>query len=319
MGETSSQALEHQIARIHRLLEAMDADVTWNDRIPDPDNPKQQRQVDISIRRGECLTLVECRAWKAPQDVTWIEELDGRRRSLNADVIIGVSSSGFTQTALLKAQRLGVILRDFDSLSPEEIRTWGELSTLTLIFYEFRDVEVTITMPIPYRESDGLKITTPTGEPIPPRPVLMAVVEQLKVNWEQQSFLEFRLAMDAANQRINGIRPVTMEIRGRVRTRKYQTEQPSVAIYGTAGDAKNLMEAQVERFPVGESQVIRGPELSSILFDLSRVKIPERCIFESPLVSSRDGLRISHVEVVGVDNILQSKVQFKYALQWSQD
>ena len=42
MADKSYQTLEQQIARIHRLLEAMDADVTWNDRIPDPDNPNKR-------------------------------------------------------------------------------------------------------------------------------------------------------------------------------------------------------------------------------------------------------------------------------------
>jgi hypothetical protein len=316
MADKSYRTLERQIARIHRLLEAMDAVVTWNDRIPDPDNPKQERQIDISIRRRERLTLVECRAWKTPQDVSWVEELAGRRRSLNADTIIAVSSSGFTETARLKAQRLGVVLRDFESLSPEEVRTWGELSTLTLIFYEFRDVEVTIVMPIPYRQGDPLKITAPDGEPISPRTVLMDIVDQTKLSWEQRDFVPFSATMKVDTQRINGVQPLATEIRGRMRTRKRQTEQPSVAIYGKAGDARNSMEAQVERFAIEESQVIIGSELSSIIFDLSKVTIPDRCIFGSLLVSKRDGLRIGHVEVVGIANTLESKVSFKYTLQW---
>jgi hypothetical protein len=264
------------------------------------------------------LTLVECRAWKAPQDVTWIEELDGRSRSLNADAIIGVSSSGFTQTALLKAARLGVILRDFETLSPEEICTWGELSSLTLIFHEFRDVEVTIMMPVSFRQNDGFTITTPDGEPISPRTVLMAIVDKHKTSWEQSSFIGFGAKFDGANQRINGIEPLQVEIRGRMRTRKEQTAQPSVSIYCKAGAARDSMEAQVQRFDVGQSQVIRGPELSSIVFDLSKVVIPRHCILGSPLISNRDGLRISHAEVIGTDNWLRSNVEVKYVLQWLQ-
>jgi hypothetical protein len=317
MSDNSYQTLERQIARIHRLLEALDAEVTWNDRIPDPDNPKQQRQIDITIRRGERLTVVECRAWQVPQDATWVEQLHGRRPSLNADAVIGVSSSGFTDTAILKARRLGVILRDFETLSPGEIEKWGGVSTLTLISHEFRDVEVTITMPVPYRESDGLKITTADGQPISPRAVLMTLVDKLKLGWQQSDFVRFHERMNVADQRINGIQPLAMEIKGRMRNRQFQTEQPSVAIYGNAGDSKSSMEASVERFTVGQTQVIKGPELSSIIFDLSKVKIPDRCILASPLIENSSGLRIKNVEVVGIDNWLQSKVQFKYVLQWS--
>jgi hypothetical protein len=67
------QKFEQQIERIHQLLEAEGVKVTWNDRIPDPDNLSQPRQIDISIRRDGTLTLVECRIHKNPQDVTWID------------------------------------------------------------------------------------------------------------------------------------------------------------------------------------------------------------------------------------------------------
>ncbi len=313
MDEQTYRALERQIALIHELLESSDAEVTWNDRIPDPDNPKQLRQIDVSIRRGNRLTLVECRAWHAPQDVNWIEHLDGRRRSMNADAVIGVSSSGFTETAILKAERLGVILRDFETLSPEEIRAWGTLST------QFRDVEVTITMPNAYRESDGLKITTPDGEPIAPRTVLTAIAEKLATVSNQAEFVDFHTAMTVEQQRVNGVQPIAIKIRGRMRTRHKTSALPSVAIYGKAGDARNSMEAHVERFNVGNSQIISGPKLSSIVFDLSQVKIPDNCIFGIPVFSNSEGLAIRDAKLLGIGNVLQSRVSFKYVLQWSQD
>jgi len=108
----ASEVFEQKIHRIHAMLEGSGADVTWNDHIPDPDNPTQKRQIDITIRRGKHLTLVECRLHQSPQDVNWIEELMGRRQSLIADAVIAVSSSGFTAGALSKAQRYGVIARD---------------------------------------------------------------------------------------------------------------------------------------------------------------------------------------------------------------
>jgi hypothetical protein len=64
--------------------------VTWNDHLPDPDNPFQARQIDISIRKDRRLTIVECRHHKCRQDVQWVEELLGRRMSLGADALIAV-------------------------------------------------------------------------------------------------------------------------------------------------------------------------------------------------------------------------------------
>ena len=72
----------------------------WNDRIPDPDNPNQPRQIDITVIWDNELTIIECRIHNRKQDVNWIEELMGRRVSLKADAVIAVSASGFTDGAI---------------------------------------------------------------------------------------------------------------------------------------------------------------------------------------------------------------------------
>ena len=113
----TSEEFEQQVARIAAVLEGAGATVQWNERIPDPDNPSQARQIDVTVRRDSTLTILECRHHARPQDVQWIEELYGRRDSLSADAIIGVSSSGFTANAWIKAKRLGVFLRDLQKLS----------------------------------------------------------------------------------------------------------------------------------------------------------------------------------------------------------
>jgi hypothetical protein len=135
---------ERQVERIHQLLEVEGSTVTWDDHITDPDSPSQPRQIDVSIRRDGSLTLVECRIHKEPQDVTWIEELMGRRTSLKADAVIAVSASGFTKTARDKANAHGIHLRDFATLSREEIQKWGRKRTLTPNFCEFTEVVLTV-------------------------------------------------------------------------------------------------------------------------------------------------------------------------------
>src|SRR5258708_3891153 len=97
------EALEREVHRIHDLLVRSHEDVTWNDHIPDPDNPEQLRQIDVTIRRNGELTIIECRLSRRRQDVKWIEELIGRRKSLGAQEIIGVASAGFTEGAQKKA------------------------------------------------------------------------------------------------------------------------------------------------------------------------------------------------------------------------
>lgn len=134
-----STLFEQSIARIHKLLEESNSKVTWDDRIPDPDNPTQNRQIDITIRNDDLITIVECRLHKGRQDVKWIEELIGRQQSLMADSIIAVSSSGFTKGALAKAQKFGIITRDLTELTEEEITRWGKESKLKVNYIKYID------------------------------------------------------------------------------------------------------------------------------------------------------------------------------------
>ncbi len=100
----SSREDEQQTARILDILKEQGAEVTWNDKIPDPDNPEQPRQIDVTIKRDNLLTIAECRLHGRPQDVKWIEELYGRRVSLRASSVIAVSSSGFTSGAIASSR-----------------------------------------------------------------------------------------------------------------------------------------------------------------------------------------------------------------------
>jgi len=144
----TSEKFERQIHRIHELIEQEGSEVTWNDKIPDPDNPEQVRQIDISIKRGGNLTLIECRIHKKAQDVKWIEELIGRRLSLRADAVIAVSNCGFTEGAKLKAKQYGIILRDLQGLTEQEIKEWGRGTRIWLTFFEYQDAEICLLIDV---------------------------------------------------------------------------------------------------------------------------------------------------------------------------
>lgn len=65
---------------------------------------------------------------------------DGTADQSKADAVIAVSASGFTTTARGKPNAHGIHLRDFATLSREEIRNWGRTRTITLNFCEFTNV-----------------------------------------------------------------------------------------------------------------------------------------------------------------------------------
>lgn len=170
------QQFEQQVARIVETLSTVDGEtrVTWNARIPDPDNPTQLRQIDIAIRRHGELTMVECRHRMAPEDVQWIEELYGRRESLGAISVIAVSSSGFTRGAIAKAERLGVFLRTLSQVSPQDVMAWGTRTKVNIVFSQLRRIHLALVV------SDSIALPTPLtalrtdkGAP-PPFPELIA-------------------------------------------------------------------------------------------------------------------------------------------------
>ncbi|MGV7671479.1 restriction endonuclease [Mycobacterium kansasii] len=75
-----------------------------------------------SLREGRWPSerrFIECRDWKRPQNVQWVEQARTKFDDLGANVKILVSSSGFTKTALAKAARLGIKTITTGEVTPE--------------------------------------------------------------------------------------------------------------------------------------------------------------------------------------------------------
>ncbi|MBM6402300.1 hypothetical protein [Phycicoccus sonneratiae] len=70
------------------------------------------REVDVCIftrvAGHEVTVSIECRDWKRPQDVSWVEQEYAKHLRLPTNVLVLVSSSGFTQEALALASSHGV-------------------------------------------------------------------------------------------------------------------------------------------------------------------------------------------------------------------
>jgi len=283
--------------KIRRWLNASDAEVSWNEHAPDAEHPERPGQTDIAIKRGGRTTLVALRAQSAPQTVEWIDELDAERRRLDADAVIAVSSSGLTSGALLKARQLGVMTRDLATLSAGEIKTWGAMVPLTLVFFEFRNMEVTISLPGPV-ETNELVITNDREEPIVERDVLIGIVQN-HFDDLQYSFVRLRGNLQGAVL-VNGVAAQGISFEGRVRGRAQESEVPALSIFGGSDG-------------MGES----AGAVKSVILDLSKIAIPERCVFGYPLFpeAERGGARA--VDVIGTENAMRSKVHLRYGLKWT--
>jgi hypothetical protein len=306
--------LERQVGRIHQLLEVEGSVVTWNDHIPDPDNPAQPRQIDVSIRRDGSLTLVECRIHKQPQDVTWIEELMGRRTSLNADAVIAVSASGFTATAREKANRYGIHLRDLATLSREEIQNWGRRRTLRVSFCEFSDVTVTIRASEPPRPGTP-QLTDTDGQPVSPllwRMLFQSITQRL----DKDKWTGIPVTIDAqadAKLLVNGKPPSSIMLHTKVCRIHQKVELVSVVAY--ADPIGSTHHAEVGNYDLGASEIIENSDNVAMTIDLSTLNVPDNCCFDTVTV---DAGRVVNMrpQIIGAERAMNASIPVNIRIEF---
>lgn len=129
----SATEFEKLVAQTVRLLGVDGATVEHNVRVVDPDTGKW-RQVDILVQYQNDKRHYECRHHSSPQDVKWIEELIGRKKSLNANEMVAVSSSGFTLPAITKAKVHSIGLLDLRAISHQLLSDLPEVFCEWLVF-----------------------------------------------------------------------------------------------------------------------------------------------------------------------------------------
>ncbi len=92
-------------------------------------NPKTglPREIDILItetKNPSNKIMVECRDWKRKQDVIWIDQLNGKARSLGIKRVIAVSSSGFHSTTLKEAESRGIEIMRLADAEAKDVKNW---------------------------------------------------------------------------------------------------------------------------------------------------------------------------------------------------
>jgi hypothetical protein len=307
-----SDAFEQQIHRIHELLEGFEAEVTWNDHIVDPDQPARRRQIDITIKRGGHLTLIECRLHRSRQDVKWIEELIGRRQSLRANTVVAVSSSGFTSGAIAKANSHDIATRDLRELTEDEVRRWGRSVALTLYFFAYSDVHLTITFEaasLPRLQIDQLKAE------LAKHPALISIFnaaativgQRLIPAVEHQGLtVTFDARLELDGFRLCGEPAIDVRIEGNARLVSQDLDAPAVSAYRSSSNHEASGEAIVERFPLGETSIVHDGDRISTFIDLSHVKMPS--LYQFRYVSVRSPHEVEH-EVFSFSGIDKLRVE----------
>jgi hypothetical protein len=271
-----SDNFEKQIARIHSLLNESGSEVVWNDRIPDPDNPSQPRQIDITLRNEASLTLVECRIHANPQDVKWIEELIGRRASLRADAVIGVSASGFTRGAILKAEAHGVILRDMKSLTEQEIFAWGKRTKASVELHHFDNADMTFVFD--GSESGNLTVER-IEEAIQKRSIpLASLFDALrkKAHKGDPTLRATKIQARALPKgvAIDGAKVLAIDITVDYWREEKALSLPAVVAYDTPESGTLERNTYVEIVEEGKFEITQSSDIVSVAMDTSSIELP---------------------------------------------
>ncbi len=302
----SATRFEKQVKRIYDLIAETGAEVSWDDHIPDPADGNL-RQIDITVKQNDRLTLIECRHRKRRQDKVWVEDLDGRRRGLAADAIIGVSSSGFTKGATKKAEQNGVVLRQLSEVSIQEAREWCQFTTVSCNFIQFRDIKIVIKWPY----SDA-----------PPKQETLTIT----INDKNESFFNIaHIIADNLHNKIFKAGNTTTWHRGRTELSKNQTVKingrgiPWIGCKFTARlYRKNITlnsvsdfgpplpddssEATVEEFGNECVELVKSPQNCNAHFDFDSLILPDRSIFKTINMDHRKPMYMNQVSIKGFDS-----------------
>ncbi len=305
-----SDEFEQRTHRIHELIEGAGAEVTWNDRLPDPDNPAQPRQIDITIKRDGSLTIVECRLHKERQDVKWIEELIGRKISLQAANVIAVSSSGFTEGAIKKADRYGVVLRDLQDLTPQEVSNWGCTIEMKVYYYQYEDLNLVVL----FRESDvaGIddqRLTTELKTYPGRQSMFNASLEQfdtVSMTLEERLKMRFRFEV---KMRLEGFflsgQPVQgVEFSGSAQLEQIDVRLPVVLAYGAPKENAAGRSTIVQKMPDSETGfIVHAPDRVATIVDVSKLNLPPNAQFRYVQTTASQTVDMDSFELPGTQGL----------------
>jgi len=163
-------------------------------------NPRTGTIREIDIRISELKNpnnriMIECRDRSRAQDVIWIDELAGKSQSLGYSKVIGVSSKGFTEKAIIEAKDRGIEVLQLIEAEERDWKQWAfslnelglEITTIELVDVGFGiDMEWDGDVPLGKKISEIFLVDKRNSEKIP----LNHWVDGLQKDPLQLSFME---------------------------------------------------------------------------------------------------------------------------------
>lgn len=145
MRKKTGKSFERLIARIQKCVHER-AQIGVDEKLKDIDTGRP-RQVDITIRLSDgptsFLGIVEVRDRSRPIGVRYIEEVFGKQRSVRADAAFLVSKSGFTGTAIAKANQLAIRVLTYEEAQEADWSNWLRCRTFSVLSRKYDKPVVT--------------------------------------------------------------------------------------------------------------------------------------------------------------------------------
>lgn len=140
--------LELLIEKLEHILSGSDVEIIHDGRLPDR-RTGHLRQIDVLVRAKigvqELIIIIECRNRKCKDDVTWIEQLAGKRDAVLAHKAIAVSSSGFTNGAIEAARYENIDLRTIAEISISDVAEWFATEEIIVVQPHYELFKTTIS------------------------------------------------------------------------------------------------------------------------------------------------------------------------------
>ncbi len=308
----SPREFEKYVSKIHTILDGKDSIVTWDAKIPDPDNPEQPRQVDVLIERDNEKTIIECRHHKRPQDVKWIEEIYGRRESLMASSAIAVSSAGFTEGAIKKAKRFGVILRVFSELTVNEVNSWGGKVGAEVAYTKFNFLEINLIyqshLIIPLSADTDFK--DKSGNPYNPWPIFNAMLQ--KTDEFVDTFNWFKLQIFPDDLYVSNLNIDELVVQGIFKKYFIRADLPIVETYGSPENIPLEQEVKIEKSIDDIFHFYHTPQKCVPIVDVSKIRVPLGSIFRNVKLNLKTPTNGIHV--TGLDKPINHMMPLK--IKW---
>lgn len=282
------EKFEKLITSVLELLKSSNDNVVTNFKVTDPDNPSRLRQVDIAITNANFITHVECRLHEKPQDVKWIEELIGRKISLQANSMIAVSSSGFTEGAIKKAARYDIELRDLMTLSKDDVLKWGKFRQFEARYLLFnKPTIVLIVNPISYLSEIGdqeisalfdlEKIIEFAFGPLANYVSdSSADTEKLQAGKKSDVYLVVDVEKETL---VKGMPLISVSLNVHMKWETVMHYVSESKLYGRPADESDRREAMIQQFEALDWTLIETEDKAKLDLDFSVLQHPANCYF----------------------------------------